>query len=1494
MRLAIEQFRKQYTVFEQGKLQSPKLHLLNKLFLPHRSVVHFSDPNTAVRGPSQSDPLFNNVTGKVYIEHVAHLVSTEGNPRKSALTSTKLMAEFRQQNAFFKPLTKDEALSINPLNVMTFNYNLLDPQWIYQNNFKAQYLRWSNNQRTFWQNVAASHRRFGWEQFVEIHLPENMPDLASFKRMADNQNQTMLETFTTPQQFSIWDLYRWLGPFRQQSLMDVVQPDMYNKIWFLIRARDRFVVLNMGALDEWRDGSKDAEKEVSVEQFIDMFGKEVFNLGYEDIKETEQPAFNHIHRVMQEYGLTNQVATESFVDALGMEAFFPPAVMQRRVLSLLTAMTEYSHQAEVMNAVIDHSALIDVEEDENGKHKDELDEEQESDDSEAEAENGQVDSAHVDDALDIPAFSLPSLDFSEDGATYNPPDAELFTTKLHIESDADLAHRPRELKVETQRVDAIPAEVAEAAPIVAGVAQPAYDLYKLGIIAPRTFEQAMTDAQSYRTIKDPFGSNKSLEEAMEYVPEDFELPTDTQLADSPTVLDKSMLGSKLKAMQRKYQSGLRNKDMINAVLSVQKQGTSVTNYEVEEVRNAMNHYEIHKVTLKPVRGKPGTVYFRIPVVDRDGRFMSNGVTYRMRMQRADLPIRKVKPDTVAMTSYYNKTFVTRSHLAAHNYDAWITRQIRERALDPEDDRVTHVLYAELDQSAYALPRVYTQLGSAFRGFTSGPMFLYFKYDDRVEYFQTKYKVDATKHETKQYTLVGVHNGKTPILVNKTGQFFIKEGDNLEPLGSIVELLGLDQAKAPLEGAFMNVGSKDLPLAFVLGYKYGLTATLKRLNAKFTRHRRGERIPLTSDNYVLAFQDEVLVFDRGDYRTQLILGGMRKYAKLLPNFSIYDFDKPDVYQRLLLETGMTARFTKEIDALFAAWMDPITEGLLKQMGEPTTFDGLLYRAVDMLLIDWSPSEVDGAYMRYRGYERMAGTVYNELNKAVKRFNSATGSAAVQVQMDPAAVWKKISQDPTVMVVEDSNPLANIREQESMTYRGDGGRSTTSMVARTRVYGQADVGVVSESTVDSGDVGVIAYLTPDANFNSMRGTTRPFDPTTDGPARQLSTCALLGVATTNDDTKRINFISIQQQQGIYADGYEPTPLRTGYEQIVAQRTSSIFASAAEDDGKVVSVDDYGITVEYANGETTSYQMGKIHGSAAGTHYPHSIISDLKAGDSFKRGQTLAYNEKYFQSDRMSPGQVIWKAGVNTVVAFSDNLDTLEDGSVISESCALKLNTQTSKIKSISVRFDQKIENLVKIGEHVDLDSILCTIIDSDSGGGSVFDEVSRETLAKLQNYAPRAKVVGYVTKIECFYHGDRDEMTDSLRKVAYASDLVREAEAKSRGHEYFSGEVDHEYRIRGNGLEPQSLVINVYIDHDIPCGVGDKGVVANQMKTVFSRVMRGTNQTKSGLDIDLIFGNTSVEERMVLSPKLIGTTTILLAELSKHLVGVYRGTANAKSK
>ncbi|MFO5574824.1 hypothetical protein ACLBPA_29250, partial [Klebsiella pneumoniae] len=70
--------------------------------------------------------------------------------------------------------------------------------------------------------------------------------------------------------------------------------------------------------------------------------------------------------------------------------------------------------------------------------------------------------------------------------------------------------------------------------------------------------------------------------------------------------------------------------------------------------------------------------------------MSNGVTYRQRLQRADIPIRKVNPRKGALTSYYNKTFVTRSERAENNFDNWLIRAITNRALDGSDMSVHSV------------------------------------------------------------------------------------------------------------------------------------------------------------------------------------------------------------------------------------------------------------------------------------------------------------------------------------------------------------------------------------------------------------------------------------------------------------------------------------------------------------------------------------------------------------------------------------------------------------------------------------------------------------------------------------------------------------------------------------------------------------------------------------------------------------------------------------
>lgn len=481
------------------------------------------------------------------------------------------------------------------------------------------------------------------------------------------------------------------------------------------------------------------------------------------------------------------------------------------------------------------------------------------------------------------------------------------------------------------------------------------------------------------------------------------------------------------------------------------------------------------------------------------------------------PIRKVSPTRVALTSYYNKVFVDRSPRKVNDYARWLTNEIVTRGLDADDTRIVNIRLADVFDQHYRVPRIYSLLARRVVAFTAGDDYFYFDAAKRHEVFANEV---LARLESETVIVVGLR-GKRPLVVDMNDDFYVEDADGLTYLGRLPGLLDIPTEKAPLEVAEMSIANKALPVGFVLAYHLGLSGLLKALNCEVSRFPVGQRISPTADEYTLVFDDEVLVLSRLDRRSAYILAGLRRYHAVIKRYSVWDFDRRDVFYKLLEDGGLGVRYLREIDALFQAWMDPITKGLLEEMQEPTDFLRLVLRAVELLQTDESPDEVDGAYMRYRGYERFAGMVYSELMRVGKSFNARVATGENAVELNPHTIWQNVVGDATVAPVEDRNPIRNLREQEVMTYRGAGGRGAKSMVTRTRKFTDADMGVVSESTVDSGDVGVIAYLSPDANFTSLRGTTRRYDPEKDGATKVFSTSSLNAPCVDRDDPKRMNY-------------------------------------------------------------------------------------------------------------------------------------------------------------------------------------------------------------------------------------------------------------------------------------------------------------------------------------------------------------------------------------
>lgn len=272
-------------------------------------------------------------------------------------------------------------------------------------------------------------------------------------------------------------------------------------------------------------------------------------------------------------------------------------------------------------------------------------------------------------------------------------------------------------------------------------------------------------------------------------------------------------------------------------------------------------------------------------------------------------------------------------------------------------------------------------------------------------------------------------------------------------------------------------------------------------------------------------------------------------------------------------------------------------------------------------------------------------------------------------------------------------------------------------------------------------------------------------------------------------------------------------------MAKRVGSMFAQTAKQDGKVIKVTANGIQVEYKDGTVKGYEIGRTFGAYSGLTLPHSLKAHVVVGQEVKEGDVLYYNEGFFEPDTLDPKQVIWKKAMLCKVVLLESTQTLEDASSISKALASKLTTAITKTKEVTLTFDQVVRSIKSAGDALEPDSILCIIEDAVTAGAKLFDEESLDTLRLLSNQSPRSKVKGILERVEVYYHGDKEDMSESLRALADASDAQMAKRRREAGKKPVSGSVTDDMRVGGEPLQIGQLVIRFYITSQVPAVIGD---------------------------------------------------------------------------
>lgn len=1446
--IQLNNFLRNFSIRRINQFAQPPLPMVTRFELPAMAMVHYVSPSPTNPWPTE-DMLFYQNNGKpLRITHHTTLVELKGNPRLMTTDINTLIRKFRTSHPRFRPSVDLESMKREPRAIVTHSYGLLAMRYKYQRNLFAFQNRWHNIFATLFHAIGENVKT-GYHQYLEVQLPQQLPALSVLNRSLDGWNTRNMAIFNSFEMILLHHLWAWMGERREISLLNKYVPDIAN-VKLVLREGDRFTVIDMALLNEWRKPSQAEQKAYLAEK---KENPNILPIKTGKLNPLElQKMFLRMMMSMME------LRTKDLPESLGEDD-------EQGAVPVLDDGSPNEQADDNTPAVSDTSATQDGEVTE-AKAYAGYDEELDRANMLAEIDKDL-------EALEITGLGeengvLPEIasDELEDGE-HVPVTAQVDTVTAGTTGEPAA---PTEIKFyPTDTTDAFRTLLARSA--------------DSGAITAAEYRRLEEASERFNQLPAPLDHEGTMAEYVKIPAPLLQIHESPTIPDQHTIVDKSMLKSSLLNWNERY-AGVIQRDIASMVGMVQSAGVMINNYEVDEVEDITGSHFEYSISVKPIEGAATTLSMKIPKMDTEGNFKINGVNYRLRMQRGDMPIRKIAPDQVALTSYYGKLFAERSQRRVNDWGKWVRNAIMARGLNKSDTMVTNLVPGSAFFMEAKAPRTFSAVAMGFRSFTL--MVEGKPYDCN---FDMKHMV--TTRGIPSMVQVGRHaESQSLLLFGFDENLYIQDAAGMREAPALETLVGLDSRKSPVEFAELKVFGKLIPIGVVLGYLLGFDTVLQMVKPTSLRVVPvGKRASLVGDEWAINFDDKTYVFSRGDRLATMVFGGWREFAETTSRFPATEFNKKDVYFNLFEEKKLGVRYMRELDLLEQLFVDPITRDILIEMKEPTVFTKLLVRSSEMLCDDKHPDSQDTRHMRIKGYERFAGAVYSELVRSVRIHNGRPGKHRYGLELNPYAVWIGIQQDPAKDQVSEINPIQNLKETEAVTYSGTGGRGSRSMVKSTRIYHENDMGIISESTVDSSDVAINVFTSADPQFDSLRGTsTKKYDFDVQGPTPLLSTSALVSPGSTKDDPKRVNFIGIQNRHVVACEGYRQAAVRTGYEQVIPHRVGDMFAVTAKKPGKVLSLTPDGIIVQYDGvDKPQGIILGRRYGNAAGLTIPHTIVSDMKVGQTFEVGEPIAYNTGFFERDNMNPKQVIMKTSMLAKVVLMESPDTLEDSCALATRLTKKLVTEHIKIKDIVVNFDQEVHRMVREGEAVDPESMLCIIEDALSARNNFLDAETIDTLRVLGAQTPQAKLKGKVERIEVYYNGDLEDMSPSLRALTMTSDKKIASRNIAINRKAYTGSVTDEFRIGTDPLLMDTACIRVYLSAKVSAGVGDKGVFANQLKTVFGRVYDDNVKTESGIPIDAIFGAKSVANRIVTSPHLIGTTTSLLIVAGKRVIKAYRG-------
>lgn len=540
--------------------------------------------------------------------------------------------------------------------------------------------------------------------------------------------------------------------------------------------------------------------------------------------------------------------------------------------------------------------------------------------------------------------------------------------------------------------------------------------------------------------------------------------------------------------EKTYLDNVYTRDLVNCfdMLKDKDSPFFITGIDVKDTSTIMDLKETWTVSLVDENNKKHTMKVDIPKF-YDNRFMIiGGNKYLILKQNMYNPVVKDTPNTVIITTNYNKISVERKATRSLSTVERIFTLIRKTG-----DNKTFIqgdsTRSNLNKQ-YINSLEYDELSRRLFKFSSNGCELYFS----REYIQRDLVDQIPKGVKGDEYFIGVERG-VPIIINEDSG----KDRSGRTIAEIIEANLTDEYKAlfnsikPPRTSMYATGKlayQFIPIGITLVVWLGITKTLNELGIDWKFNSNMKRVPQnTSTSNYIKFADGVLEYQSKTY-AELILNGL---MDLKPEKLTFEsLNSEEGYVDYLYSVWGNHSGLTQLRHFYEFLVDPITKEVCQDYSLPTTPEGLLVYSVKLLADNQHVSKSDDRSYRVRSIEMIPGILYEEIARQYAQY--VKSGRRIPMTLRPRAVIMKLQAEKTLEEYSTLNPATELGRSYVISAKGHKGTNLDwAYDEKKRSYDPTSIGKLSMSTSADAGVGVTRYLALEPTITNARGYRAPVE-------------------------------------------------------------------------------------------------------------------------------------------------------------------------------------------------------------------------------------------------------------------------------------------------------------------------------------------------------------------------------------------------------------------